>query len=234
MRVTNSLYMLSGAPYGQIGNVYGVLSENKVFLIDTGRGKEALDVIRENLKYHKLDQYPITHVLLTHMHDDHSGNAWFFREQGAQILCSEPDADGVEQGGVRANDLGIIPFHTCKVDGRLKDGQGILLNGVNIQVMYMPGHTNGSVFYLFMLDGKEMLVSGDMALPKPNAYDNGWDAQLGWPGSYEYDKKKYLESLERAVTLEADVLLAGHGVPVMKEGAKIIRLAYKLALQTLR
>ncbi len=111
-------------------------------------------MIRENLKYHELARYPVTHVLLTHMHDDHSGNAWYFREQGAPDPVQRP--------------------------GRGRRGE------------------------------------------------------RRCPGSYEYDKKKYLKTLEKAIRLEADVLLAGHGVPVMKDGAKIIRLAYKLALQTLR
>lgn len=234
MRVTDHLYMLSGAPYGQIGNVYAIVAQEKLVLIDSGRGNEALEVILENLSYHNLKKFPVSHVLLTHMHDDHVGNAWYFRQCGAEIWCSKPDAVGVEQGGVRANDLGLHPFRTCQIDRKLIDDEMLRLNGLEIQVMYVPGHTNGSVFYMFTLDRKRMVASGDMVLPKPNAFDNGFDAQLGWPGSYEYDKQKYLKSLEKAIRIETDILLAGHGVPVMQNGHQIIRLAYKIALQTLR
>lgn len=234
MRITDHVYMLSGAPYGHIGNVYAVLSEEKVILIDTGRTEEARQLIVENLRYHGLDKYPLTHVLLTHMHDDHAGNAYYFREQGAAVWCSEPDASGVENGGVRANDLGIFPFQTCKIDRKLTDGETIQINGIEIRVLYMPGHTNGSVFYQFEIDGKKMVASGDVTFPKRALFDNGLEADIGWGGSYEYSKSKLLESLEKAISVECDALLGGHGVPIMKDGHLILKLAFKKALVELR
>lgn len=234
MRITDNLYLLSGAGYGQIGNVYAIFSNDRLFLIDTGEDSKAIEIINENLKYHKLDKYPITDVLITHMHIDHSANAWYFREKGARILAGASDASGIEEGGVRVNDFGFKPYRTCKVDVRIEDNQVLDINGIQVKAMNMPGHTNGSMFYLFTLDGKTMVCSGDTAVPVPGQWDEGYDASLGWMGSKELDKKKYIASLERSLKIDADVLLSGHGMPVMMNGSVIFKHAYVKAMHVLR
>jgi len=234
MQVTDHVYLLSGAGYGQVGNVYAILNEEKLFLIDAGKDQPALDIIKESLVDHHLDRYPITHVLLTHMHLDHSGNAWYFREQGAKIMISEEDAHGVENGGVAVNDYGIFPFYPCKVDEFIRDGETMNINGVEITAMLVPGHTNGGMFFMFEIDGKTMCATGDTVLPLPGEFDRGFEASLGWMGSSELDGDLYIQGLTKALSIKCDILLCGHGVPVMKNGDHIIRMGLRLAIRMFR
>jgi len=233
MRITDNLYMLSGAAYGLVGNVYAIKNQDKLILIDTGREEAARLLVLENLAYHGLDKYPVTHVLLTHMHNDHSGNAWYFREKGAVIIASESDASGVETGGLRVNET-WLKFHPCTVDKRVKDGEVLHLNGIDFTCLLMPGHTDGSLFFLFELDGKSMVATGDTVIPTPGKFDDGFEMSVGWGGSLELDKAKYIESLKRAVDIHADVLLSGHGIPIMKNGSEIFRKSFFKVFAELR
>ena len=190
MRITDSVYMLSGSPYALIGNVYAILSEEKVILIDAGENQEALDVILDSMAYFGLDKYPVTDVLITHMHADHSGNAWYFKEKGARIMSSEADASGIETGGVRVNDFGNKNYIPCKVDRHIADGEHFCLNGVEFDAYLVPGHTDGSMYFRFVIDGKSFLCTGDTVLPEYGGKFGGpFVAALGWMGSYEMDKK---------------------------------------------
>jgi len=234
MRITDNLYMLSGAAYGLVGNVYAIRNEEKLVLIDTGKEETALGTVKESLEYHRLTEYPVTHVLLTHMHNDHAGNAWYFRELGAEIIASESDASGVESGGLRTNETGWIKFRTCKVDRTVKDNEVLTLNGIDYTCMLMPGHTNGSLFFLFNLDGKSMVATGDTVIPVPGPFDDGFELGTGWGCSLELDKQKYMETLKRAIDIHADVLLSGHGIPVMKNGSDIFRRTFFKAYASLR
>ena len=74
MKINDRIYWISGGPWGYLGNAYAIKHSNGYVLVDTG-SPEALDVIVKNLKYWNIDENKITHVLITHAHDDHTGCA---------------------------------------------------------------------------------------------------------------------------------------------------------------
>ena len=168
------------------------------------------------------------------MHIDHTGNAWYFAEQGTKIIAGASDANGIEQGGVLVNDFGMENYTTCKVDTRLEGDCEFTLNGIDFKAWHMPGHTNGGMFYTFTLDHLSMVATGDTVFPEPARFDKGLAAALGWEGSYEFDRKKYMQSLERALQIKAQVLLGGHGMPIMRNGSHVIGLGYKKTLKEYR
>jgi hypothetical protein len=55
-------------------------------------------------------------------------------------------------------------------------------------------------------------------------------AKLGWSGGEDYNLDIYLASLKRASKLKADIILAGHFQPCLKNGTKILQNAYMRAL----
>ena len=59
-------------------------------------------------------------------------------------------------------------------------------------------------------------------------------AKLGWSGGEDYDRTAYLASLKRISKLKADVILAGHFQPCLKNGTKILQSAYTRALLDFR
>ena len=69
-----------------------------VILIDSGWPDYSAPIILEKLAYWELDKLPITHVLLTHWHSDHAGNAKIFQDMGACLVASSPDQKYIEAG----------------------------------------------------------------------------------------------------------------------------------------
>ena len=106
--------------------MYIVEGANRALLIDTGTKCEALDEVVRKVTSKPFD------VVVTHNHPDHSGNINYFSE-----VWMHPLDTAIRMGG---------EFH-----GKyrwLKDGDVFDLGGRKIEVVWMPGHTPGSVVLL--------------------------------------------------------------------------------------
>ncbi len=97
MKLREHLYLLSGGVYGKLGNVYALQHDSGYILIDCGR-YDALDIIRQNMAYWNISEHKITHVLLTHGHDDHAGSSSWFQSMGAQIYVGAGDEKNMITG----------------------------------------------------------------------------------------------------------------------------------------
>jgi hydroxyacylglutathione hydrolase len=184
-----------------------------------------------NMAYWRLTDQPVVTVLLTHAHFDHCGNARALQECGAAIVAGPGDAEGIELGDERT-----IPyaygrkFPACTVDVKVKDGDVVETAGLRFEVIHVPGHTAGCVFYRLVVDGRIVLFAGDVVQTGADSHT----ARLGWTGGVDYDRATYLNSLQRIARLEADVVLAGHYQPCLKEGYKLLQNAYLRGLMDLR
>ena len=200
-RVSNLTYMIDCGPEG-------------VAIIDPTYESEVDRTIANVEKCGRMRK-EIRWVLNTHCHVDHAMADRRFRELGAQILVGDADADHVEKGTrvtawyLVEKQTGKSEFPKCKVDRRLSDGEELRLGNKVFQVIHTPGHTPGSTSFLLVVDGRNMLFSGDTVL---------YDARLGWQGNPYADNRAYLASLEKldAFTLSRtrvhwDFLLPGHG-----------------------
>ena len=140
MRITPNVYLLSGFAYGLHPNAYGVTipgDEEHMILIDTGLAEPDRMMIEKNRAYWGLDKRKISHVLLTHSHFDHSGNALYYYEQGAKIVMSEADAIAVSSGNSRTIDYAYAEkFPACPVDIRVKDGD--VLDILDLRSVVLP------------------------------------------------------------------------------------------------
>ncbi len=89
-------------------------------------------------------------LLTTQAHFDHvAGMAEMKRITGAKLLATDGDAPLLEDGG-KSDYLftdAAYRFDPVKVDGRIKDGQKIVLGGTELTAFLHPGHTRGSVSY---------------------------------------------------------------------------------------
>ena len=231
MQLIQDIFLASGFAYGLHPNVYAVKGDGALVLIDSGLDENDLAVIDRSLHAWGLEQLPITHVLITHAHFDHAGNALALRRRGAHIVAGPGDAEGIAQGDERT-----IPyaygrkFPACPVDLQVKEGDVVHAAGLAFEVLHMPGHSGGSVFYRLVKDGRTVLFTGDTL----HVGHNCESALLGWTGGIDYDRHAYLRSLARCATLGADVILAGHYQPCLSDGYKVLQKAYALALVELR
>jgi len=228
MKLRKHLYLLSGGVYGKLGNVYALQHDSGYILIDCGR-YDALDIIRQNMAFWNIPEDNITHVLLTHGHDDHAGSASWFQSKGAQVYVG--DEKSMSDGNFGSNS----PFTNhvmppCHPDVCMKEDMDICAGGLRIHALRMPGHTNGSMIYYLTLDEEVLLFSGDMFFADG---ETGEEAYTGWKGDMAYDGSRLLESFLKLwkLQLHPDIVAGGHGIPVIGSHAdQIIMLAYKYAM----
>jgi glyoxylase-like metal-dependent hydrolase (beta-lactamase superfamily II) len=178
----------------------------------------------------------ICSVLLTHAHPDHTGAAAAARRAGADVWVHERDAVALAGGARAANrqakpERSLLPylirrpatlrtiariarlggFTGAKVtDPRTVDGDQLLADVPGRpRVIALPGHTPGSVGYLFPDRG--LLFTGDALV----TYDGitGYHGPAIVSRAFTHDSRAALASLTALGTVSAGLLLPGHGEP---------------------
>ena len=141
------------------------------------------------------------YVLLTHCHFDHVGGVSALQNAGAKVLCSEKEKPLV---GTRADLFEAFgtPRTAYTIDETLQDNQTRKLCGMQIQTLYTPGHTVGSVCYLVQDEqGEKHLFTGDTL----------FSDSIGRTDFLTGDMTALRASLRRLVALQGDMpVYAGH------------------------
>ena len=186
-------------------NIYAVRAGDETYLIDTGVARRARRVVRAFRKS-SVPLSRVTRVLLTHHHPDHRGGAAYLLEATrAPLACHAGDAPFVD-GRLRAPMpllmRLILRTRPAPVATVLNDGDRV----GPFEVVHVPGHTPGEV--AFFDRQRRLLVSGDSVVEH--------EGRLALPSSrFSADMGQAIRSLDRLRGLDAEVLLPGHGVPVL-------------------
>lgn len=207
------------------------------YLVDTNTPQGRRRVL-EAISRNNMNPGDIRYILITHCHYDHTGNlAELKRLSTARVAAGEKDAEVVSGRRPPSGPGDISPagrilrripssilekyqhFDPCEVDLPLRDGD--VLEELGLEVLEVPGHTEGGVAYYHR--GERLAFIGDMV-----------SNFLNRPGppflSFSYDRRAILESIRRLAALDLEYAYPGHGA-VIGPGAseKIARLAEKLA-----
>jgi glyoxylase-like metal-dependent hydrolase (beta-lactamase superfamily II) len=140
-------------------NLYIIRGKNGDILIDTG-----FIGIRRPLKKW-LDKFNIKLVILTHAHVDHIWNASYIKKvYNCQIALGKKDIENIDNTRIQSTpskkiytqwtklmNFGMRKFvpENFDVDVYLKDNQIIKRYGLNLKIISLPGHTNGSIGVLY-------------------------------------------------------------------------------------
>ena len=138
----------------------GPLRVNTYFLVNETTGEAVCIDGGENYKLIKRTEeqygFKILHLLLTHAHFDHAGNAARIQADGAKVYISAIDAPKLTNGGTLAENFGR-KFEALTADVLFSDGQKLCLCDIDIEVIATPGHTDGSLTFRT----GNMLFTGD-------------------------------------------------------------------------
>jgi glyoxylase-like metal-dependent hydrolase (beta-lactamase superfamily II) len=153
----NKIMILETFPVGPLAcncTLLGDPETGEAIVIDPG---DEVDRIHRRLTELGLK---LKQILVTHAHIDHVGGALRLKRlTGAPILLNENDLPLLKMMEMQAGWLGLATPETAPPDENLTDGLSVGLDRYPAQVLYTPGHTQGSVCLHFA--PLKLLVAGD-------------------------------------------------------------------------
>ena len=100
-------------------------------------------------------------IVLTHTHFDHIGAvAPVARATGAPVYCPELEAPVLADIMSYVPWEGFGPFESYEADETVAGGETLALAGLELDVIFTPGHSPGHVTY--SVRGEEAIFSGDV------------------------------------------------------------------------
>jgi len=200
---------------------YLILGEELV-LIDAGMSKNPSRILAYLEQTVKRRPSEIKTIIITHAHIDHTGGlARLVGATGAKVAIHAVEAPYLSQEkmmGYPKGGMGVIyrmvrPFirpKPVKADILLNDGDTI----AGMRVIHIPGHTPGSIA---LLDEKRrVLFPGDTLQLR--------DGQVGGPPvKFTLDPELVRQSIEKLKSLDFEVMLAGHGEPILTGASGKVR-----------
>ena len=175
-RIFDNVYVI-----GRAGTaVFAITTSDGIVLIDSGYYDQLQTVLLPGLKSLGLDESNVKYILHGHGHGDHmGGSAYFQGKYGTRQAMGAPDWDALENPpaprGGGANPAAGAPAQPTmpnpKRDMVLTDGQVLTIGETKITVVAIPGHTPGSLGFIFPVkDGREThtaaLYGGTILLPE--------------------------------------------------------------------
>jgi cyclase len=191
-KIAANLFVVPGGG----GNTAVFVTSNGVVLVDTkysDRYQAMLDQVK------KVTDKPITHVINTHFHTDHTGGNQFL-PAGVEIIVQEHTAANMEKVRRSSKDSPSVPERPVRT---YKEKLTLLSGQDAIDLYYFgPAHTDGDTFVVFRSAG--VLHAGDVFPGKATPVIN-----TTWGGN----GLTYGKTIGRAVAGIKDVhyVISGHG-----------------------
>ncbi|RPI54331.1 MAG: MBL fold metallo-hydrolase [Acidobacteria bacterium] len=193
-KVADNLYFLGEKAH----HSWAIVGSEGIILIEALYDYMVADEVVGGMRKLGLDTNKVKYAVMSHAHGDHDGGAAFLQDSipGMRLVYGAEDWDAVEKSTNR-------PGGKPKRDMVGMDGQRLSVGDASIQIVTMPGHTAGTLSYLFEVkdNGKPLRVAyvGGTAIPFN-----------GTPAYYD----QYLASSQKlakaAAAYGATVLLSNH------------------------
>jgi glyoxylase-like metal-dependent hydrolase (beta-lactamase superfamily II) len=197
--ILKKIHLIMGE--GLCSNIY-LIGKEDTTIVDTGIGNYT-NPIWPQFKEIGITPNSVKNVVLTHIHHDHAMGTYVILERAnPNIFIHKIDA--LHIGPNFGQNLIMVE------DEDLIDTEIGLL-----RVIWTPGHTRGSICLYHEM--KKILFSGDTVFPNGNF------------GRYDGDTGSIhdiIESLEKLTGLDIDIMLPGHGMPVLENASDHIKLSY--------
>lgn len=211
-----------------VGRVYMIEDPDGLTLIDTALPFAPGRILKQisGLGYAPVD---VKRIVITHAHPDHIGGLHALQQEtGAEVWASALEKRVITDGlpvpvPDKANLKGIarfLPtpkasFPSTPVTRILSDGDVLEEVMGGLQVIATPGHAPGHL--AFWQPEQKILICGDVMMSM-------WPRHLTKPlRMVTVDMEEDIRSIKKLAKLDAQVLCLGHGIPIIKDTAALIR-----------
>jgi metallo-beta-lactamase class B len=151
-KVGDNLYFIGT----KIHSAWAITGSQGIIVIEALFDYAAKDEILDGLKKLGLDPNKVKYVILSHAHGDHDGGAKLLQDSipGVRLVYGAEDWNAVDKS---TNHMGGKPKHDVVGD----DGMTISVGDASVKIVTMPGHTPGTLSYLFEVrdNGKPLRVA---------------------------------------------------------------------------
>ena len=196
LNVSDNLYLITSSTPGPEftgGNTGVFVTDSGVIVVDTklsGYGPTIIEKIK------RVTDKPVTMIINTHTHGDHTGSNEFFGTTVDSIVQENTKANMTKMDAFKGDKAQFLPKRTYK--DKMTVGSG----ADQIDLYYFgPGHTSGDTFIVFR--ALRTMHAGDMFPWKdaPFIDRNNGGSGVEWP--------KTLDKLLKGVT-GVDTVIGGH------------------------
>ena len=134
--------------------VYALNTSEGIIFFDAGYEDRTQSVLLPGLQKLGLDPANVKYILLGHGHADHFGGSKYFQDKyGTRVGTTAEDWDFMYPANPPANQ-NQRPDIRPKKDLVLKEGQPLRVGDVTVTTILTPGHTPGSVGFIFPVKDK--------------------------------------------------------------------------------
>ena len=202
-KVFDDIYLIGGSNLSGAGDclVYLIKTSDGLIMIDSGVDKNSVDYFIENIKSLNFNPNDLKYLILTHCHIDHIGGAYRLQNEfKVKVIAHEIEAPVIE-GKEHPERTGAsfygVDYTPCTIDIKLKgELNEIRFGNKKINFLHTPGHTPGGISPYIDLEGKRILFGQDVHGPLLKGFGS--------------NLKDYLNSLNKLLKLDADILCEGH------------------------
>ena len=170
-------------------------------LIDPGHSRHVPNLFQQ-MEGDGIFPDEINLVILTHSHPDHFEGLDAFMNKPVKIAMNREEERYFRESGKLLFEMMRQPLPEFRIDFYLKEG--VLNLGQELfQIYQTPGHSPGSLTIYW--PERKVLFTGDLV----------FYGGIGRTDFLEGNSKLIRESIERMSHLDTEILLPGHGEPVM-------------------
>lgn len=190
--ITDDLYLFKG---GSSANHYGtvLVTDDGILLVDT-IDPESAQWLKDELQ--RRFEKPVKYLVYSHSHYDHIGGSELFKDAGTVIIAQENAAAEILEE--EREHQWMTKRNIALPEIAFSDSFSVRIGGKTVNLVYLgPGHSNSLIAVQYVEDKTVQVV--DAANIKQVAYRT-----ISGPIA------QYIEQLEKAMTLEFDIVVPGH------------------------
>jgi glyoxylase-like metal-dependent hydrolase (beta-lactamase superfamily II) len=191
---------------GHNNNLSFIITSDGVVVVNAGACYQLAEALHEEIR--QITDQPVRYVILENGQGHAALGSNYWKEQGVPVIAHADAAEEIEDGA-HALLSSMQRYNRDKAEGTevvlpditFEEEYVIELGDTRIEALYLgPGHSPGDI--QVWLPQQKLVISGDMAFHQRllPIFDNT-------------DTRAWLETYDRFLALEPEVVIPGHGVP---------------------